>query len=221
MSDAPANARTRYARLFSAARPSERVEFFSDAVFAIAMTLLVLNIRLPDVEPSEVGAALRDLTPELFAYALSFIVIAAAWIGHHRRFEIIDGVDSGLIRLNLALLFVIAFLPFPTSVLSEYGSTVPAVVLYASTVTAMGLVQLATWMYVCRRGRLNVTVDRGAYRFGVLTIAVDPAVFALSIGIALLGWPEAAMYSWLLLIPVSALARRWQPGGADLTPVNG
>lgn len=201
--------------LFGQTRPSERLELFSDAVFAIAMTLLVLDIRLPEVERSDVGGALADLQPEFFAYALSFVVIASTWMAHHRRFQIIDRVDARLIQLNLALLFVVAFVPFPTSVMSQWGSTAPAVVLYASTVGAMGVLHLVTWVYVCRAGLVTTPIDRGAYRYGVRASIIDPAVFAMSIIIALLGWPTVALYSWLLLIPVGAAVRRWNPHRAD------
>lgn len=207
--------RDRYLALFSETRPTERLQFFSDAVFAIAMTLLVLDIRLPDVERDQVGSALNDLRPEFFAYALSFVVIAVSWIGHHRWYQIIDRVDSVLIKLNLALLFVIAFLPFPTSVLSEYGSTAPAAILYAATVGALGVIELVTWIYTCRKGLLSVPIDRGAYRYGILSAAVNPLVFGLSIIIALLGWPTIALFSWLLAIPLTRLVRHVRINRAD------
>ena len=209
MANAPrTSARDRYAALFSESRPSERLQFFSDAVFAIAMTLLVLDIHLPDIDRTQLADALRDLQPEFFAYALSFVVIAASWMSHHRRFEIIERVDTRLIQLNLALLFVIAFLPFPTSVLSEYGTTTPAVVLYGSTVAALGIVQLLTWSYVNSHGLFTHPIDQGAYRFARRGMLVNPVVFGVSIVIALLGWPTVALYSWLALLPVSFIVER-------------
>src|SRR5690606_5136917 len=113
---------------------TERLEFFSDAVFAIAMTLLVIDIAVPDVSPEKLDGALLDLLPKIFAYALSFAVIAVNWRAHFRRFRMITGYDRRLLSLNLLLLFFIAFLPFPTSLLSEYGGVTSAVVLYAGTV---------------------------------------------------------------------------------------
>jgi uncharacterized membrane protein len=199
--------RDRYTALFRDEWPTERLQFFSDAVFAIAMTLLVLDIDIPDVDSSRLGDALRDAQPQVFAFVLSFAVIAASWVAHHRRFEIVRAADMQLVRLNLALLMVVTFLPFPTAVLSEYGSETPAVVLYAGTVAALGLIQLITWSHVWRSGLLSVDVDEESYRYARRGLIVDPAVFLASIVVSLLGFPLAAMLAWLAILPASWLVR--------------
>jgi uncharacterized membrane protein len=209
--------RDRYAALFRDEWPTERLQFFSDAVFAIAMTLLVLDIDIPDVDSSRLGNALRDAQPQVFAFVLSFAVIAATWVGHHRRFEIVRVADTRLVQLNFALLLVVTFLPFPTAVLSEYGSETPAVVLYAGTVAALGLIQLATWAHAWRAGLLKAEIDEGTYRYGRRVHVVDPAVFLASIVVALLGFPLAAMLTWLAIPPASWLVRRTADGGGSVS----
>ncbi|WP_251039428.1 TMEM175 family protein [Arthrobacter sp. ISL-72] len=114
--------------------PLERMVFFSDAVFAIALTLLALDLKLPEgIAAAQLDGALIGAVPELFAYALSFVIIAKTWLSHHSDFALIRRFNSTLAWLNLALLFFIAMLPAPTSVLSEYGddSTPWPSILYA------------------------------------------------------------------------------------------
>ncbi|MEZ4670276.1 MAG: TMEM175 family protein [Anaerolineae bacterium] len=102
---------------------TNRLEAFSDGVFAIAITLLVLEIRLPHVEATEGGHLASDLLalwPTYLAYIISFITIGIMWINHHAVFKMIHRTDRTLIFLNALLLMVITFLNFPTVVLSEY-----------------------------------------------------------------------------------------------------
>ena len=200
--------RDRYRAVFERGESTERIEFFSDAVFAIAMTLLVLDIRLPAGLGDDVAAGLAELVPEIFAYVLSFAIIALNWMSHHRKFRVISGFDTRLIQLNLLLLLLVAFLPFPTSVLAENRAQVASVVLYAATVAAISLAQLSLWVYARHAALLDESVDRGVFLYLARGLVVTPAVFLLSIVIALLWSPDAAMYSWLLLIPASIVADR-------------
>jgi uncharacterized membrane protein len=205
-----ASARTRYRALFGRGESTERIEFFSDAVFAIAMTLLVLDIRVPDVKGDQVGPALVELIPQIFAYILSFIIIGLQWMSHHRKFRVITGYDGTLVQLNLVLLFFVAFAPFPTSLLAEAPDSLAAVVLYAAVVGAMSLVQYLMWAHARRAGLLAPSVDVGVYRLVSRAILVTPVVFGISIIIALAGAPLVAMFSWFLMVPASIIAnRRW------------
>src|SRR3954468_2635419 len=113
----------------------ERVVFFSDAVFAIAITLLVIDLKLPATaeltDERQAWQALAATVPRLAGFVLSFMVIGAYWVAHHRMFRFIMRVDSALLWRNLLLLMFIAFLPFPTSVFSESGRSQMPLVLYA------------------------------------------------------------------------------------------
>ncbi len=129
----------------------ERLQFFSDAVFAIAITLLVIEIRVPHVEPAT-EAGLRDgllgLFPNYIGFVVSFFVIGRFWIGHHRIFGYLKDWDNRLVQINMLFLATIAFLPFPTAVVGEYGGARTAVAFYAFCLILAGLANLALIQYI-------------------------------------------------------------------------
>jgi uncharacterized membrane protein len=97
-----------------------RLEAFSDGVFAIAITLLVIELRPPEVAGSELADALWDLWPSYFAYLVSFGIIGVMWLNHHRIFRQVRQADGPLLLLNLHLLLWVALIPFPTAVVADY-----------------------------------------------------------------------------------------------------
>ncbi len=194
-------------------RGVERLVLFSDAVFAIAMTLLVLDLRVPIIPPdlsTEVTSRLlahrlAALGPAYFGYLLSFVVIAIYWRAHHRKFLAIDRLDGGLVVLNLAFLLSISFLPFPTAVLGRYGNTTVAVVLYAASMAVAGVLSGAITFWSVRRGLLSEEVDPSyASLNGMWRPLILAAVFALSIPLAFAS-PEWAECSWVLMLPITVL----------------
>ena len=100
--------------------PKNRLEAFSDGVLAIAIILLILEIKVPESEHGRLWHDLGQLWPSCAAYALSFLTIGIMWVNHHYLFELVDRVDHTLIYANLGLLASISFLPFPTSVMADY-----------------------------------------------------------------------------------------------------
>src|SRR5436305_10503525 len=123
------------------------------------MTVLALSLRIPaHTRDAGVAHALRKAMPSVFTYALSFAVIGLYWIAHHRMFRYIRRLDATLLLLNLAVLCVVAFVPFPTSVLGDHGNTTAAVVLYAGTMGVLGAVMAAFWVYATH-GRQLVAPD--------------------------------------------------------------
>ena len=186
-------------RLFSRGRDTGRIEYFSDAVIAIAMTLLVLDIHLPTLGPGEsVFHAIGRTWEQFFAYALSFVVIALNWVFHHRRFRAIVGYDATLIWINLAFLLFIAIVPFPTSLIAERGSDPQVVTLYASTVAILGILGAGTWAYAHRAGLLSTTIDRSLYIYILGGNLVAPVVFLLSIPLVYLLQALRLDTSWAL-----------------------
>lgn len=100
---------------------TSRVEAFSDGVFAIAITLLILEIRVPpEVEPGGLGTALVELWPSYLAFLTSFATIGIMWVNHHRLFSLINSIDDSLIGLNVLLLLGITWIPFPTALLAQH-----------------------------------------------------------------------------------------------------
>ena len=200
--------RDRYRRLFDRGRSMDRLVFFSDAVFAIALTLLVIDIKVPLGDEGGSAQVVLDALPSIYAYALSFYVIAVNWMGHHRKYGHIVRFDSRLIGLNFLLLLMIAFVPFPTSLIAEYGGEVTSVVLYAVVVSSLSLLQLANWVYAYHAGHVGEEVDAQLYRYMARALLSVPLVFGLSILIAIFWDPWVAMWSWLLLVPSQILFGR-------------
>ncbi|MEO5920002.1 MAG: TMEM175 family protein [Pseudolysinimonas sp.] len=212
--------RTRYAKLLSRGEGTERIQFFSDAVFAIAMTLLVLEIRLPETG-SETGSDLTwgDLAaiwPQVFAYALSFSIIGINWVTHHRKFLVITRFDGRLMVINLILLGFVALLPFPTSVLADYGNVTPVVVLYAFNVGVITVLQLWLWVHAYRSG-LTDGLDDGVYRLVRRNLLPVPVVMGVSIVVAFFA-PLVAMFLWVLIWPLSIVTNRLPLRDASATP---
>jgi uncharacterized membrane protein len=185
-----------------------RIVAFSDGVFAIAITLLVLQLEVPETVPrDDLWPALWDQRQDLFAYAISFAVIGRFWVVHHRFFSDVTGFDGRLIALNLFYLAWIVLIPFSSQVLGDHGGDEPAVILYA--VNLIGVLLAGTLLFVdARRAGLSraSNEDERAGRMSALAVA---GVFFLSIFVALLISPEAATYCWLGLffVPLALRAR--------------
>jgi len=184
----------------------ERLIFFSDAVFAIAITLLALDIRLPTggemFSDVQLQAVLLNMWHKYLAYAICFFVIGTLWIGHHRKFRFIKRYDNRLLMLNLLMLMVIAFVPFPSSVISEYSNRT-ATVFYALVMTLAALLGAAVWWYAARHDRLiDPHLGSKLRRRQFISPLGTAAAFLVSIGIAFLN-ADAAKFSWGLIAFVS------------------
>lgn len=137
---------------------ADRVLAFSDAVFAIALTLLTLDLRLPSgLHGKAFTEGLHSLLPALGAYALSFFVLAQLWLAHHRIFGIVAQVNRAILVRNLFFLSLIAIMPFPVSLLSEYHERPVAV--YAVAFIAAMEIQRRLWRYVTRPEQQRLLKD--------------------------------------------------------------
>jgi uncharacterized membrane protein len=187
----------------------ERLILFSDAVFAIAITLLALDVRLPALPSPITDAALidafRSILPQVAAFAISFVVIAAFWVGHYRTFRVINGLDGWLIFLNFAFLFFIVLLPFPTSVVAVAGNHPAAAILYAAFGVAIGALSAILWIYPMRYAGLgDPAISPELARRITYRVLVIPAVFAVSIPVAVVN-PFAAEMLWALGAPIQGI----------------
>lgn len=187
-----------------------RIEAFSDGVFAVAITLLVLGIGVPNMDDAPLGATLFeelvDQWPSYLGYAISFLQIGVMWANHHNRFRLIARPDHGLLFLNVLFLMCVAFIPFPTALLSEYleGTTAErttAGVVYAGAMMLMAILFTLLWLYAASNRRLlDERLDPGMARamtrryvlgafFYVLAFALAfvslAASLALLVGLAL------------------------------------
>jgi uncharacterized membrane protein len=136
-------------------RRTARIEALADGVFAIAMTLLVLDLKVPvGVAPNELFNSVVHIGPQFIAYIVSFMVLAVYWIGHHNQFHLIIHTDRTLLWINMFFMMSIAFLPFSTGLLASYNQEVTAVVLYGINVIFSGLALYIHWVYASGKGKL-------------------------------------------------------------------
>ncbi|MCB0229910.1 MAG: DUF1211 domain-containing protein [Anaerolineae bacterium] len=182
----------------------ERLIFFSDAVFAIAITLLALEIRLPEEAGQygdlEMWAALVGLWHQYLAYIISFLVIGSFWMAHHRKFRLVDRYDNRLLSLNLLVLMSIAFIPFASSVISV-SSTRSATIFYALTMVVVSLFFTAMWVYITHDNRLlkpDISQQRKQREF--ISVLSTVVVFLISIVLSFIN-TDLARLSWILILP--------------------
>jgi len=194
---------------------TDRLEIFSDGVIAIAITLLVLDVRVPVAKD---GALFHDLVTHwtsYVAYLLSFAVVGIIWVAHHSMFEHIATADRGLLFWNLALLAGIAFVPFPTELLAEYAhdggrNAQVATAVYSATMTVIGLAFLAIWMHLARHPELlGEDADAANLRRSIKRSLVSPIVYGLTIGLAFVSPPAClAVYALLAVYLAGGPASR-------------
>jgi uncharacterized membrane protein len=193
-------------------RDRDRIVNLSDGVFAIAITLLVLDIRVPDIPEnlvnSELPGELLSLWPKYLSYFLSFVGISTFWTIHHSIFRPIREYDRTLLYLNFLFLMLVAFVPFPTSLLGEYGNHQLPVAIYAATLAVGRLLLTAIHWYSTRDDRLlDEAQDPRTVRFFLIRGLTIPAIFLLSIGISFFS-VSAAILSWLVMLAVDAIIVR-------------
>jgi uncharacterized membrane protein len=165
-----------------------RVNAFTDGVMAVAITLLVLNIEVPEAEitdAAELWRRLGDLAPDALAYAISFWLIGRFWVLHHRLFARLRAVDGRLLALNLLSLALIALMPFATSLLGRHGDLAPADVVFAGVLALAALTHRAMVVYC---GRAGLEREPGALQevgrgisIAVLFLASIPVAFLSTI----------------------------------------
>lgn len=188
-------------------RALERLVAFSDGVFAIAMTLLVLSLRVPNLSGSidevntELWEKLREQWPEVLSYAISFFVIGRYWLIHHRLFRLVQRADAPVLVWNLVLLGFIALVPYPTELLGRYGDTTTAVVAYSVTMVAVGLTSFGLTRHVFQAGLIDDKVTDEYRAHSLARGALIPVGFGLGIPVAFLD-PTAALITWWLSIIV-------------------
>ena len=174
--------------------PTSRVEAFSDGVIAIAITLLILEIRVPEEVAATHGLthALGDQWSSFAAYLLSFLVIGIMWVNHHTLLATVARVDRVLLLLNLFLLLWIAFLPFPTGLVADYirhgHDAKVAMAVYSGTMVACAVGFNGMWLWITRDTRLlhehidqpAAKASRRRFAFGILVYAATVVLSFIS-----------------------------------------
>lgn len=184
----------------------ERLKAFSDAVFAIAITLLVIEVHVPRLDTLDDAAylaALAHLIPSFMGFMLSFLTIGALWIAHHRLFGVLDGYEPRLMWPNMLLLMVVAFMPFATALMSSNPLARVPEVFYSATLLAAGLLQLLLFQLALRPGRVRAGVppeEVNALRWRALTLPTAATA-------ALLAAPHMPGNNNFFLLTIPLLAR--------------
>lgn len=193
----------------------DRFAFFSDAVYAIALTLLVVGIAVPTVEDirssRQMWDVLWELRQEFATFFVGFAVIGRYWLAHHRFVAVLAAVDTRLMAVNLVYLAFIAFLPFPTALVGRYEQNVVAFVFFAAILSCISALETILFVASARRGLLVVKVPREIFRFGLIASLLPVAVFILSIPLAAATNSTVALLSWIVIWPIEALLDRLAP----------
>ncbi len=181
------------------AKEVDRIAAFSDGVFAIAITLLSLQLAVPAAQ--DLGHSLTELAPSIFAFVLSFLVIGAFWVAHHRLFALVREHDDRLIWLNMAVLFFIVVIPFTTTVIAAHGGSRLGVLVYAFSLVGAGLANVALNAYVLVGRRLcSPSIPDAKVRYLLWNAATSPIVFVSSTLLLLLPIdPPKVTYAWLAI----------------------
>lgn len=192
----------------------ERLNALCDGVVSIALTVLALEIKLPEHTREPLRDTLAHTLPSVLAFLLSFAVIGGFWLAHHRLTRRVRRTSRGYNLCSIGFMLTLVSLNFPTAALARYGDNDPlAVVLYAAVVGATGVMLLATLSVAHRQGLIEPVLDPAQRRAAMAVVAWPTFVFLASIPLAL-AHPLAAMLAWMLaaLGPLARrLAAQWRP----------
>jgi len=195
-----------------------RVLAFSDGLFAIAMTLLIVAIAAPTLNDAdsvgELADALNDQSEKFISFFISFAVIGRYWVAHHQFFARLAWMDAGLVGINLVYLAFVAFLPFPTDLLGSYFDNPLSVAIYAVNVALISGLEVVLFRHAHRRSMMREGLPDDVYRWGVL-MSLSPVVFFMaSVPLAFIS-TTLAVACWFLGLPLALISDRWKPDEAD------
>lgn len=192
----------------------ERMAFFCDAVYAIALTLLVTSLDVPDIihetSASDLWSALGDVRGRIITFFVSFLVIGSFWLGHHRFFSHLRAVSRPLMYATLIYLAFVAFLPFPASVLGAYDDNPVGVAFYAVSLAILSGLEGVTFWLAWRQDLLTHRLSGAAFRWSMLATLTPVAMFLISIPIAFVN-PTLGIVTWFVTFPIEAVLERFRP----------
>lgn len=183
----------------------ERLTFFSDAVFAIAITLLALDIRISGIPNELISLQLKskiiELIPNIIGFGLSFWIIASFWIKYNRIMGFIKKCDARLISLNLLFLMFIAIIPFPNSLLGRYPTEQFVILLYSIIIFITGTIPNIMWLHASRNYKLiDNSLSKDFIHHITVRIFVPPLIFLLAIPFSYIS-TYISMFIWFLSLP--------------------
>ncbi len=191
----------------------ERLTLFSDAIFAFAMTLLAVNIRVPEIAQglvrAQLGVELANLTPKFIGYGLSFFISASYWVFYHRIFANIKRYNLTLIWLNVAFLFFVVLIPFPSDLIGRFLTQQVSVIVYSAMMAATGFALSLIWLYASRNHRLtDESLSSASIRRLTVRTLTMPFVFLVSIPASfVIG--EFTPVLWILVVVLGRVLDRY------------
>jgi uncharacterized membrane protein len=191
----------------------QRLEAFSDGVFAIVITLLILDIRIPVVPPANLGTALVNLFPQVLTYILSFFIVGLYWHLHHQVAAEIKLIDGAFIWLNLAWLLFVSMLPFPTALLGRYPLQPLPLTVYGINLILVNVTGFVILVYFQRHPELRFTPMSPAELRAIAPIyVIVNTLYAVAIGAAwFFPWLSYAIYIFVLVWVTARSIRRARP----------
>jgi uncharacterized membrane protein len=188
-----------------------RIETLVDGVFAIAMTILVLELHAPEpAHALDLGASLVHLWPKVASYAVSFVILGTLWIGHHYQFHYIRRSNRALLWINLVFLLFVSFLPFATALVGSFPRDRVAVLVYGGTLMGAGSCLAGQWGYASWGGRLlGPEASAGVVRALRARVLAGTIVYGVALGTAIFR-PGVALVMFIVM-PVLYLF----PSGID------
>jgi uncharacterized membrane protein len=156
-----------------------RLEAFSDGVFAIVITLMVFEIKIPHVDTLQLNSALVRVLPKILAFVLSFIIIGVYWVAHHNMLFFIKSVDRTALWLNNLVLLTVALIPFPTALLGDYPYVATPAILYGTLLSLVNFSGLLFWLHCTKNNRLTLPNFNPKFRKKVIIVHSSPIFFYL------------------------------------------
>lgn len=182
-----------------------RLATFTDGVYAIALTLLVLGLDIGHlVDPDSPGAlwsALNDLIPDLVAFAVAFVLLGRYWVAHHDFYSTLRAIDQGLMGLSLIYLAFVAFLPFPTKLIGVYEGNPVALLLFATTLAAVSGMETVMFAHAHRRNLLRSGLPPSVFKWGVIASLQPVVLFVVTMPFAFLS-TTGVLISWAVISPL-------------------
>lgn len=189
--------------------PRDSVEFnrvvaLTDGIYAIAMTLLVLTIGIPRVDPDGLVDELKAIDGDILTFIISVAILAYYWVSNHRFVRHLAAMDPVYTGLNVVYLAIVAFLPLPTALLDRYSSEPVTIIVYLVTLLLLSLMGVALLAWAHHRRLFDAEPSPRAVRYGLLIVLLPAIVFALAIPIGLHTSPTYALAIWVLInFPIS------------------
>jgi uncharacterized membrane protein len=196
----------------------QRLEAFSDGVYAIVITLLILTIRIPDVPPKALGQALVKLLPQVFTYFLSFFVVGLYWFAHHRVSHQVKQIDGTFIWLNMIWLLFVSVMPFPAALLGRYPLQRIPVAIYGIDLVLANVTGFLITVYLKNRPELCVApISSATLRGQVIVYSVTNGIYLVAIAFAwILPWVSYVLYALVLawlMVRYARINNPFQPNG--------